>query len=129
MSITDPPCSRFAARSASLLKELGIKFILSVTHSEDVPKFRSQLQDERKSSDFEARLVMKHIDINDDPTEDLLYHLKDACDWIESNLSSGKKESKDAGQQSGVLVHCTQGISRSGSVVIAYCMYSLPNPL
>jgi protein-tyrosine phosphatase len=59
---------------------------------------------------------MKHLDIDDDPLEDLLVHLKETCDWIEASLGPET-------ERVGVLVHCTQGISRSGAIVVAYCKY------
>jgi protein-tyrosine phosphatase len=70
---------------------------------------------------FQKALVMNHININDDPTEDLLCHLGEACDWIEEKLHEEIVDLDDDIQQVGVLVHCTQGISRSGSIIVAYC--------
>ena len=64
-------------------------------------------------------LITKLIDIDDEPFEDLLAHLNEACDWIHQKLAQ-----KDG----GVLVHCLQGISRSGSVVVAYIMRTLKVP-
>jgi dual specificity phosphatase 12 len=61
----------------------------------------------------------KHLDIDDDPTEDLVCRLKDACDWIDAALKTTTKEDGDE-MQTGVLVHCTQGMSRSGSIAVAY---------
>jgi protein-tyrosine phosphatase len=87
-----------------------------------VPKFSSLHPGETDVSAPKDEVVMKHIDIDDDPMEDILYHLKDACDWIEAGLQSGSKNGDDHDwKQIGVLVHCTQGISRSGSIVVAYC--------
>lgn len=106
----------------SLLKSLNIRYILSVTLSEDLPKFNSQDKAESSARTFKDELVMKHIDINDDPTEDILCHLQGACDWIENSLLSKSKEVvNDSTAPVGVLVHCTQGISRSGSIIVAYC--------
>jgi dual specificity phosphatase 12 len=120
--------SRFAARSVSLLKSLNISYVLSVTRPEDLPKFNSGDGAESETSASKDELVVKHIDINDDPTEDILQYLKDACDWIETSLTAEptKAEVGDP-KQVGVLVHCTQGISRSGSIVIAYCKHSQTN--
>jgi dual specificity phosphatase 12 len=114
--------SRFAARSASLLRSLNIRFILSVTQLEDVPKFQSRLPDEPNTSNIEYDFIMKHIEIHDSPTEDILFHLTDACCWIETNLRWKMETAKsDDPNFFGVLVHCTQGISRSGAIVVAYC--------
>jgi protein-tyrosine phosphatase len=65
---------------------------------------------------------MKHIDLDDDPTEDILYVLDDTCEWIDEGLKNGNGQ--DEGQR-GVLVHCTQGMSRSGAVVVGYCEFVL----
>lgn len=62
---------------------------------------------------------MKHIDIQDDPTEDILVHLRGACDWISSCLAESE------GGKGGVLVLSTQGTSRSGAVIVAYRKYYL----
>ncbi|CAG8955908.1 hypothetical protein HYFRA_00008761, partial [Hymenoscyphus fraxineus] len=102
---------RFAARSPALLRSLGIKYILSVTHLQDVPKFAE-----------EEGFVGKHVEIEDDVTEDLIVHLQGCCDWIDERLSSLDGEDGDGG---GVLVHCTQGISRSAAVVIGFLMRTL----
>ncbi|KFX86739.1 hypothetical protein V490_08891 [Pseudogymnoascus sp. VKM F-3557] len=117
---------RVAARSASLLRSLNIGYILSVTRTEDVPKFTSAQLADSEPPDIKYEFVQRHIDIQDDPTEDILIHLKDACDWIKAGLDSGQQKAKGDDQtQVGVLVHCTQGISRSGSIVIAYLMRDL----
>ena len=47
----------------------------------------------------------------DSSRQDLLIHLERACDFIEASLAYG-----------GVLVHCSQGVSRSTTFVIAYLM-------
>ncbi|KFY45521.1 hypothetical protein V494_00899 [Pseudogymnoascus sp. VKM F-4513 (FW-928)] len=117
---------RFAARAVPLLRSLNIHYILSVTQAENVPKFNTQDITESGTSDTKAAFVQKHLDINDDPTEDILIHLKDTCDWIKASLASAPVNSDgDGPRQAGVLVHCTQGISRSGSIVVAYLMREL----
>ncbi|KFZ14094.1 hypothetical protein V502_06247 [Pseudogymnoascus sp. VKM F-4520 (FW-2644)] len=117
---------RFAARSASLLRSLNIAYIISVTRAEDVPKFNSQQLSESDASDARDVFVQKHISIDDDLTEDILVHFKDTCDWIKTSLASAPTNVEgDSPRQAGVLVHCTQGISRSGSIVIAYLMREL----
>lgn len=47
----------------------------------------------------------------DSSHQDLLIHMRQACEFIETSLDHG-----------GVLVHCLQGISRSATFVIAYLM-------
>ena len=108
----------------SRLNSLNIKCILSVTRPEDKPKLSSKDYAESDVPSFGDQFVMKHIDINDDPTEDILLYLKEACDWIEASLlstSSNIDKKKRTAGTVGVLIHCTQGITRSGSIVIAYC--------
>ena len=52
------------------------------------------------------------VPVEDSIDADLLAHLDDALDVIARSRSRGD----------GVLVHCQQGVSRSASVVIAFCM-------
>jgi protein-tyrosine phosphatase len=65
--------------------------------------------------------MRKQFEIEDNPTEDILQHLKEACDWIEISLASAKENEGGDKSQLGVLVHGTEGISRSGTIVVAYC--------
>lgn len=51
------------------------------------------------------------IHVNDDPDENILIRLPEACQFIESALDSGGR----------IYVHCMMGISRSVTVVCAYC--------
>lgn len=97
--------SRFPASSISNIKSHNIKRILSLVEPHEVPRFNDEISVE-----------IKHIDIDDEPTVDILEHLQDACDWIHEGLDLHLAE----GKQAGVLVHCRQGISRSGSFVVAY---------
>jgi dual specificity phosphatase 12 len=122
----DNHLSRFAARSLTLLQSLNIRYVLSATRSEDVPKYRARPEPGAIEGDdcTEVQsMSIKHIDIDDDPTENLVWRLKEACDWIDAGLKSSSAETGD-GTQVGVLVHCTQGISRSGSIVVAYGEFS-----
>ncbi|KAL5353696.1 hypothetical protein ACLOAV_001736 [Pseudogymnoascus australis] len=96
--------SRFAARSVSLLKSLNIGYIVSVTRTEDVPKFDSKQLTESDVSDTKALFVRKHLDIDDDPTEDILIHLGDTYDWIKTSLASTPTNvDGDSRKQAGVL--------------------------
>ncbi|KAL3464018.1 protein-tyrosine phosphatase-like protein [Aspergillus heterothallicus] len=154
---------RFAARSTPLLIAHGITHILSVVRWEDRP--RSTGPEAERVTDTDARensqrIIHKHIDIDDDPMEDLLSKLNEMLEWIHDALAppaptpSCSNQIQDSGRLSSeqvvrdqdarpkpstetapnsesrgrVLVHCNQGISRSGSVVVAYIMRYLSLP-
>lgn len=51
------------------------------------------------------------ISVEDVDYADLLIHLPSACQFIDQALRNG----------GNVLVHCVQGISRSATVIAAYC--------
>ncbi|KAF2816262.1 phosphatases II [Mytilinidion resinicola] len=115
---------RFAARSISILKSHNITHVLSITRPEDTPKYAP-----------DQGITHCCIDIDDDPLADILFHLQSACDWIQVALEEAEDEntSSEKGTESsrtrpGVLVHCTQGISRSGALCVAYLMRSLRLP-
>lgn len=78
----------------------------------------------------------KLVEVNDDETEDILGRLKGMTDWIAGtlarphpydNTNPESTEDRSSSHTGGrVLVHCNQGISRSGAVVVAYSMCDLP---
>ncbi|KAL2868179.1 dual specificity protein phosphatase family protein [Aspergillus lucknowensis] len=146
---------RFAARSKPLLAEHGITHVLSLMRWEDLPPSTSTSTSTSTSeadteADTEALLAnttstrhitRKQVDIDDDPTEDILGPLGEMLDFIHDALSrpdvtdadavtgpstrgEGEKTHRDTGTYAAgrVLVHCNQGISRSGAVVVAYIM-------
>ncbi|KAF2492029.1 phosphatases II [Lophium mytilinum] len=109
---------RFAARSLPILKAHNITHVLSITRPEDTPNYKP-----------DQGIIHRCIDIDDDPLADLLFHLQSACDWIQAALEASEAETTSSEQASdsskrrpGVLVHCTQGISRSGALCVAYLM-------
>ena len=53
------------------------------------------------------------IPVQDSEYEDILIHLPMACRFVQTALDQGGR----------VLVHCVMGISRSTTVVAAYCEY------
>ncbi|KAL6749820.1 protein-tyrosine phosphatase-like protein [Haematococcus lacustris] len=62
---------------------------------------------------FKGELDYKTYFLQDTPAEDILCVLYDVFEYIDTALSSGGR----------VLVHCSQGVSRSASLVIAYLMW------
>jgi dual specificity phosphatase 12 len=84
-------------------------------------------------------IVHKRVEIEDDALSDLLEVLEGVCAWVEDALEAtmegggllegegdGKEGGKgDGGREPRVLVHCLQGISRSGAVVVACLMRRL----
>ncbi len=84
-------------------------------------------------------IVHKTIQIGDDPFEDLLVHLADACAFVDDALQPVEAETVGAEVQAQaedrevrvldrevrILVHCFMGVSRSGSVIIACLMKRL----
>ncbi|KAI7838717.1 hypothetical protein COHA_007513 [Chlorella ohadii] len=60
----------------------------------------------------------------DTPGEDILCVLYDVFDFIEAALSSSGNSSGGGGGAPGrVLIHCSQGVSRSATLAIAYLMW------
>jgi hypothetical protein len=61
----------------------------------------------------------------DSPSQDILIQLPDICDFIDKHsakLGTGPDSEHRGAQQSNVLVHCTAGVSRSATIVVAYLM-------
>jgi hypothetical protein len=78
------------------LATMNIKYIIGV--SEDPPP------------EYGKDMEYLHINIGDTPTDDISPYFGPSYDFIEQARLEGK----------GVLVHCTMGMSRSATLVLAY---------
>lgn len=92
-------CSLAAAKSIDLRRQFGITHVVSVC--QDYPLHGPN------------HLV---IPVQDSEYDDILIHLPDACRFIQNTLDGGGR----------VLVHCFMGISRSATVIAAYCEIIAP---
>jgi dual specificity phosphatase 12 len=116
----DPIVSLEAATSKDTLDAYGITHILSVCPVKP-----------QESGMASSRQYM-NISVDDSEYENLLPHLPAACDFIESAIG-GTYQNADvdglvdegdiakARKECKILVHCFMGVSRSVSVVSAYC--------
>jgi len=91
------------AASVSESNILGITHILSVMTAAE---FEQYGPDETKG------VELRHLELADEETANILQYFSRECDWIDKALS---------GPRAGVIVHCQQGISRSVAFVVAYC--------
>ena len=92
-----------AARSTRSLTENRITHIVSVC-TDPIP-----------AEVPESGICHMRIPVEDVDYEDLLIHLPMACRFIDQAIRSGGV----------VFVHCVQGISRSATIVAAYCRFSV----
>ncbi|PNW79482.1 hypothetical protein CHLRE_09g416950v5 [Chlamydomonas reinhardtii] len=67
---------------------------------------------------FKEELTYKTLYLQDTPAEDISCVLYDSLNYIDAALQSGGR----------VLVHCSQGVSRSATLVIAYMMWRSGKP-
>ena len=79
------------------LSSLGVEYIINCT--QDPPP-----------SDYPQHIRYLHVDVGDTASDNIAQYFVPACDFIETARVEGK----------GVLVHCTMGMSRSCSIVLAY---------
>lgn len=91
------------AASVSEANILGITHILSIMTAAE---FEQYGPDETKG------VELRHLEVADEESSDILQYFPQECDWIDNALS---------GTGAGVLVHCQQGVSRSVAFVVAYC--------
>lgn len=93
-----------------LRKEYGITHILSVL-SDPI------------SSDYLEGYTHKQIDVTDEETSNLLQFFPETNEFIDSVLFPLNEPETSKKHQGAILIHCAQGVSRSGAVIIAYLMY------
>lgn len=85
------------ARRAEILRENGISVVVNLI-SHKCP------------GTAESGFVYENFELSDNNAQDLSFVIENACLRIENHLQSGNK----------VVVHCSKGISRAPSTIIAY---------
>ena len=106
------------ARSREALQAHGITHVLNATAYASPAYFRANPRG-GAALDGGAALQYRCLWLQDSPGEDLLCVLYDACDFLDAVRAAGGR----------VLVHCSQGVSRSAALCIAYVMHTQPRPL
>jgi hypothetical protein len=101
------------ARSREALQAAGITHVLNATAYASPAYFRAT-PGGGAAADGGAALQYRCLWLQDSPGEDLLCVLYDACDFLDSVRAAGGR----------VLVHCSQGVSRSAALCIAYVMHT-----
>ena len=90
--------SCYAVENEKKMKELGITHILTVA------KYLEPC--------FPDMITYKCLQVEDTPRENLKPYFEECADFIENALEGGGR----------VVVHCEAGVSRSGTVTVAYLM-------
>lgn len=92
------------AMDYNLLKMNGITHIINLSHIENI---------------FPTKFTYYRIKIDDIPNSNIKQYFPSTFKFIDDALNKNGK----------VLVHCTAGISRSATIIIAYLMTKLKIPL
>ncbi|PVH92233.1 phosphatases II [Periconia macrospinosa] len=126
-------------QSTELMRQYRFTHVVSLTNARHRPQI-----------DGIEGIEQLWVDIQDEPFEDILICLEGICTWIEDALEKdlgaesrpklklmsqtrGDDQNDDEGTrdtedpnpgETRVLIHCIQGISRSGAVLVAYLMRS-----
>lgn len=95
-----------------IFKEIDLKSEYGITHILSVVPGTMK---ESYFSDYE----WKQIEITDEETTNVIQYFPESYAFIESALFQNSNDKK---HQSCVLVHCSQGVSRSATFIIAYLM-------
>jgi protein tyrosine phosphatase len=119
--------SRFAASSKQQLTTHNVVRVLSVLQPHETsrslnPAFVTPADTDEGNPAARHQPEIKTLDLDDEPLVDILEHLENACDWIQEGLD-GKQQEADR-RPPGVLVHCKQGVSRSGAFIVAFRKHS-----
>ena len=80
---------------------------MSLTNDKDLPAL-----------DDELHIQHQHLPIEDIAYEDILMSLEGLCAWVNNALTMTETPGHN------VLVHCKQGTSRSGAIIVALLMRS-----
>ncbi|KAK6458927.1 nitrogen starvation-induced protein phosphatase [Scheffersomyces xylosifermentans] len=71
-------------------------------------------------AEYTTNYIFKQIEVTDEETTNIIQYFESSYEFIDDALF---KNSKDPKKHSGnVLVHCSQGVSRSVTIIIAYLM-------
>lgn len=87
---------------------LDVTHILSMLTAEELEQY---------GPDESPDVKLRHWNIKDDPSADLMKNLMRECDWLNDVLT--KYRGSD-GSKGVVIVHCQQGISRSAALIVAF---------
>ncbi|ODV67644.1 dual specificity protein phosphatase 12 [Hyphopichia burtonii NRRL Y-1933] len=80
------------------------------------------------SSQFLQNYIHKQIEVTDEETSNLLQYFPETNEFIDfalfKSLPAGSKgDEKKRKHEGAILIHCSQGVSRSVSVIMAYLMF------
>ncbi|KAL4991943.1 protein-tyrosine phosphatase-like protein [Aspergillus falconensis] len=136
--------SRRSALCHALLSQHRISHVLCIMRWEDLQHGASSgpvtatatATSVQPGPEPKNQIRRKQVELDDDPTEDLLGCLNSMLNWIHDALvrphphSAPNPQVMTLNTHTGgrVLVHCERGISRSGAVVVAYIMRTLGLP-
>jgi len=99
------------AADVHTLRRLGVKHILNMT--DDLDDYSGRLQAVWREQDPGEKCLYCNCPALDENGYDIYQHLDKAINFIDNCKATG----------AGVLVHCRQGVNRSGSATIAYVMH------